>query len=311
MSAPDVVDACSLVYDHDCWERYLRRLAAYAPEYLKVFAHSFTRYFGADPEEFRRQLRHGPDRAVAVLLAGARPPFDLDDHLARRRAAGIVSEIAMGIPGFNERVAAFAAAAPGRIHAWAALSLRGDAAEAVAELKSCLDLGMTGLCIIPFLDGVDVLEPRFAPVFELAAAERLGLWLHSGHHFATARPLDISGWRQLDTLAGRYPELTIVAGHAGWPWVRECVAVASRHDNVMLEFSSHRAKHMPLPGSGWESLLFFAATSLKHKVMFGSSTWVSTVSDEILIDEVRALGLGPEVTENWLHGNARRLLSSR
>lgn len=319
MSDSPVIDACALVYDDDCWRAYLLRLADHAPQYLHVFAESLSHYFGADLESYRHRLRtRGPARAVDVLLHPRRIPFDLDRHLDEKVAQGVVGEVAMGGPAqladgttMNDRVASFAAAAPGRIHAWAGLSLRGDPTAAVAELKHCLDLGMTGLSIIPFLDGVDVTDPRFSAIFELAAAERLPLWLHSGHHFAVTQPLDISSWRQLDLLAGRYPEISIVAGHAGWPWVLETISVASRHDNVFLEISSHRAKHMSARGSGWEPLLRFGPSSMRNKVLFGTSTWVNPVPVKTLAEEVRALDFGGEVTADWLYGNAERMLARR
>ena len=167
---------------------------------------------------------------------------------------------------------------------------------------------MRGFNVIPFLDDVDVTDPVFRSVFELAAGHGLGLWLHTGHHFARRTSADVCTWRHVDVLAARYPQLHIVVGHAGWPWIREMTTVVMRHPNVMLEISSHRPRSMGSAGSGWEPLLHGSRT-LARSVMFGTSTWVNPVPADVLAGELRSLGLSGEVLDLWLHGNAERLLA--
>jgi uncharacterized protein len=315
-----IIDACSLVYDDEGWRAYLDRLARHAPQYLSVFARSFATYFGADQAAYAAVLHNaGAAAAIDILLPAGRKPFDADAYLRERSDQGVVAEIVMGGPGrlregenVNDRVARIAAHSPHRLHPWAGITLRDGVGAAVRELRRCLDLGMTGFNIIPFLDGVDPTDERFAPVFRLADDARLPLWLHTGHHFASAVPADISGWRHVDRLAARYPGITVVAGHAGWPSVLDMLTVAARHENVLLEISSHRPQHMARPGSGWEPLLHYGRGLSRSKIMFGTSTWVNPVPAATLAAEVRALDLGGEgdVAEDWLHGNAARLLGS-
>jgi uncharacterized protein len=315
MTRQDVVDVCSLVYDGECWLNYLERLAVHAPEYLSVFAGSFARFF-AIPQEAWRSALHADGPAGPLRLVAATPrPLDVDAYLEARAAQGVVAEIAMGSPGIladgtrvNERVAALAAASGGRIHAWAGISLR-EAAVAERELRRGIDLGMRGLAIIPFLDDVDVTAPHCARVFDLAAEHRLGLWLHTGHHYARRVPLDVSSWRHLDVLAGRYPELSVVAGHAAWPWVREAVSVALRHGNVYLEISSHRPRSLAGEGGGWEPLLRLGGRPpLRGRVLFGTSTWVNPVPVGDLTRELLDLGLPGQTARAWLSGNALQML---
>jgi predicted TIM-barrel fold metal-dependent hydrolase len=35
-----------------------------------------------------------------------------------------------------------------------------------------------------------------------------------------------------------FPELTIVAGHIGYPWTQEMIAVATKHANVVIDTSA-------------------------------------------------------------------------
>ncbi|MER6641795.1 hypothetical protein [Streptomyces anulatus] len=77
----------------------------------------------------------------------------------------------------------------------------------------------------------------------------------------------------------------------------------ARHPGVVLEFSSHRPRHMSKPGSGWEPLLHHA------RVVFGTSTWVNPGPTGPPADEPAALPLPADVVAAWLSGNAEALVA--
>lgn len=309
------IDMCALVYDRESWGAYFRDLGAQAPAYLRAFGRHMTTVFGADFDAYRRRLDAGDlDAAVDVLVANQPGNVDMAAHLRAMDEQGVAFQVLMGssarLPDgdtVNSHVAALAARAPHRMQAWAGLNL-GDPHAALLELHRCHSLGMCGVTVIAFRDGVEPHDLRCAGVF--AAAERLGLpvWIHTGHHLCTRRPNELSHPRVIDALAGRHPKLRIVAGHGGWPWMQEMISVAQRHPNVFVEFSTHRPSWMARPGSGWEPLLLHGRTTLRRKVMFGTATWVHSVSTRTLIQEVADLGLGEAITHDWLRGNAEQLL---
>jgi hypothetical protein len=235
---------------------------------------------------YRRALASGGPAAASALLLDHAKPFDLGEYLAAREREGVVAEIALGAPGTpNDHVIDLARQAPGRIHAWAGLSLT-DADAALAELRRCLQAGATGVFIAPVLDGIDITHHRFADVLGLAAERHLALYLHTGKHFVRAQPLDITTWRHVDTLASRHPDLRIVCAHAGWPWVLETLLVAARHDNVYLDISGHRPSRMATPGFGWEPLITLGASSLRHRILFGTCTWLTPQPANLLATEI-------------------------
>ena len=43
----------------------------------------------------------------------------------------------------------------------------------------------------------------------------------------------------IDQIAIEFPELRIVAGHIGYPWTQEMVAVATKHENVYIDTSAY------------------------------------------------------------------------
>lgn len=314
-SGGGVVDMCSMPTEPEVCRAYMRRLALEAPSYLRIFAGGWCRTFGADPGAYRQALNEGRLLdAVDILVDGLGDGFALDAYLADLDENGIGHQVLHGVPAafctgsdVNDFLAGLAARAPQRLQAWLGLSLR-DPDEALREVLSCRGRGLRGFTVNPFLDDVDPVDERYTPVFAAAEDLSLPLWLHTGHHFASDRPLDRCSWWHVDRLAVRHPGLDIVVGHAGWPWVRELTAVAQRHRRVHLEISSHRPRHFTVPGSGWEPLMFAGRTTISRKIMFGSCAAIHEEPVSRLVDEVRQLDLGRDVEQAWLSGNARRLL---
>jgi len=310
-----IVDICEVAYDRDCWRAYLGAFAADAPRYLSVFARRLCDQAGADHGRYREMVERDPFSAVDLLVEPGRLDLDADRHVERLRAGGVTRQVVHGgmwkVPDgtVNDRVAASVAGRP-ELRFWAGISLKDAAAAEREVIRAHRELGATGLSIIPFLDDTDILRDEFTPVFAYAEREHLPVWVHCGQNFASARRLDSCGWRHVDRLAGRHPELRIVAGHGGWPWMTEMAAVAQRHRHVYLDSSTHRATAMTAPGYGWEPVLARVEGPLRRKVVFGSTTWVSGRTTGELAGEFTGLGLSEDALSAWLSGNAARLLGA-
>lgn len=309
-----VIDVCEVAYDTECWTAYLGALAAAAPRYLVLFAGRLAARTGRAPGEVAADAARDPAGTAERLAAVLGDGFDIDRHVAALAETGVAHQVLHGGPWpvadgtVNDRVAGYAARHPDRLSAWAGVAL-ADPRAALAEARRALDsLGATGLSVIPFLDGVDPSGPEHAEFWRFAADAGVPVWLHCGQHFRSDVPIDVSAPRVLDRIAGAHPGLVLIAGHGGWPWVAEMLAVAQRHPNVHLEFSSHRPSRMAAPGSGWEALLALGAGPVRDRVMFGSTSWTQARPPAALAAEVAGLGLPDGTVRAWLHGNAERLL---
>jgi len=311
-----VVDVCGVHFDLAGWEAYLLSFAAHAPGYLRKFGARFCDIAGGDPAVYAERLAASSAAAAAYLIecGGFHKPFEA--YEAEVRAEAVSHQILHGWghvgPGGrdpNRYVAECAHRAPDLFSAWAGVSLREPESAARQLESSVKELGHTGLSLTPFLDGVAASDPRCRPVFEKARELGLPVWLHTGQNFNNLASLDLSHIRHADRIAAAFPELVIILGHAGWPWMTEAVALCQRHDNVYVEFSSHRPAHMPQAGSGWAPMLLHAKGAMRRRVMFGSASWVSPKSIRQLAEETRGLPAPADVTRDWLGLNACRALN--
>jgi uncharacterized protein len=185
-----------------------------------------------------------------------------------------------------------------------------DGERALAEVQRAHDeLGLAGLKITPPFFKACTDDEALRPFYALCEERGILLWLHCGTHWRSEFRMDATHPTRLDRVACDFPKLRIIAGHAGWPWVLDAVVVAWRHKHVYLDISAHRPRNFTKSASGWEPLLQFGNTTVRDKVLFGTSWDIVGVPMEQLIKEVRSLPLKPETVSAWLHGNSAGLLA--
>ncbi|WP_157254166.1 amidohydrolase family protein [Nonomuraea typhae] len=305
-----VIDICDGVHDAASWLALLRGLSADAPHFLEFLAGAMSVVAGLDPARTRDQLARDPAQALAALAGG----LAVGDgaHVARLRAAGVRHQVLHGSPyrlpggeSVNDRVAARAARYPDLLRGWCGVDAR-DPAAALAEIDRCVALGMSGVVMLPFAAGVPAGDPAAHVIYRHVADLGLPLWLHCGLNLSRTSPMTTPA--ELDLIAGRYPRMPVVAGHGGWPYVGELVAVMMRQPNVYLDTSGHDPRAMAAAGSGWEPMLLHLRGALRRRVVFGSAAWTHASTQERSIAAVRGLGLEERHARAWLHDNAAALL---
>ena len=179
--------------------------------------------------------------------------------------------------------------------------------KALRQVDDCIEMGFLGLSIQPAFFGMALDEKVLYPIYAKAMENNLLVALHTGINYTSHRPMSGENPILLDNLACDFPDLTIVASHAGWPWITEMVAVARKHPNVFMEFGGLAPKYIGAPGSGWETMFRFMNSVLSKQVLYGTD-W-PTMDHQRTLAEWRALGLKPEVLADVLAGNASTLIS--
>ncbi len=178
--------------------------------------------------------------------------------------------------------------------------------DAVREIRRSYDLGLRGVAVRPFMFGIPPTHPKMYPIYATCVELDIPIWFHLSINYST-QTMDVEKPLYLDVVAQDFPELKIIAGHGGWPWVAEMLAVAWRNPNIYIDIASYDPKYLAMPGSGWEPLLNMGNSILQDRILF-ASTWIfmgKTIQQ--LAEGVRALPLKEEVKEKWLYHNAARL----
>jgi uncharacterized protein len=234
-----------------------------------------------------------------------RPNMAMDAFVDRLSTLGIERAVPFGIS--NDAIAILLRTYPERFLGLARISclhgMRG-----VRELEHRVrQEGFHALGVSALVDCLPASDRRYYPLYAKAAELGIPVRIYASMNYATDRPYDLGHPRHLDQVAMDFPELTIIGGLGGWPWVNEMVALVRRHPNLHVDTSAHRAKYLGQPGSGWEMLMQFGNTLIQDKVLIGISAGLVGQPYETLIQEYLDLPLKDSVKEKWLYRNAARI----
>ena len=233
-------------------------------------------------------------------------PIDLDAFKQLLDDAGI--EKGMVRAATNDATVELVQQHPDKFFGFAMISPY-DGMRGVRELERLVrDGGLSGLSMSPLTELIPVSDRRYYPMFAKAVELDIPVRVYSTMNYGTDRPYDLGHPRNLDQVCVDFPELKLIAGLGGWPWVNDMVALIRRHPNLYVDTSSHRPRHFGTPGSGWEMLMQFGNTVSQDKVMVGISWGQTGLTHEELVQEYLALDLKDAVKEKWLYYNAARVM---
>ena len=226
------------------------------------------------------------------------------ERLTEEADAGAVDRIVLSATAFpgssagNDAVADVVGRFPERLVGCASVDpTRGMAS--VRELRRAVEsLGFRGLKLLPFVYDRPPNDAIYYPLYAACVELDVPVLVLTGHT-AVMRRSELGRPLHLDDVALHFPELTIVAGHAGYPWTDELISLAWKHANLHIDTSGHRPRHLPA------GLLRFLDSYGREKVMFG--TGYPFMDFEGPVTEARALDLRPEALEGYLWGNAARV----
>jgi predicted TIM-barrel fold metal-dependent hydrolase len=247
--------------------------------------------------------------------AAARDWNVLADYYRSRRMGCVVFTVDEKLTGRprvpNEEVAEFAARNSDIAIAFASVDpTRG--AEAVREARAIVGAGgVRGLKLHPPIQQFAPNDRLAYPLYEVFAEARLPVLFHTGHSgIGTGMPggggirLKYGNPMLVDDVAVDFPEMPIILAHPSFPWQDEAISVCLHKPQVYIDLSGWSPKYFS------PTLVQYANTLLKHKVLFGSDypmltpdRWLADFERIAIRDEVRPLilkenavrllGLGP------------------
>jgi predicted TIM-barrel fold metal-dependent hydrolase len=199
----------------------------------------------------------------------------------------------------HDEVAAMCRAHPDRFVGVASANLAEPMA-AVRELRRAVrELGCKALRVVPWLWGLPPDDRRYYPLHAECCELGIPFLTQIGHtgpllSSETGRPIPY-----LEHVLLEFPELVVVGGHVGFPWMNEVLSLAYKFPNFHIDTSAYAAKRYP------RELVDYLRDQGAHRVLFGTNYPMLTPRQAMAgLDE---LGLSPEVRAAFLHDNAARV----
>jgi predicted TIM-barrel fold metal-dependent hydrolase len=199
----------------------------------------------------------------------------------------------------NHEVAETVERHPDRFAGVASVDLTRPVA-AVRELRRAVnDLGFVALRIVPWVWDLPPDDRRYYPLYAACVELDVPFCTQVGHTgplcpSEPGRPIPY-----LDRVLLEFPELVVVGGHVGYPWMDEVISLATKYPNFYVDTSAYVVHRLP------SQLVEFLRGRGRSRVLFGTN-W-PMLSAERCLERSEELGLDREATELFLGGNARRL----
>ncbi len=199
----------------------------------------------------------------------------------------------------NEEVSAQIDAAPDRFRGLATVDL-SDPMQAVRDIRHWVDgERFVGVRVVPWLWDLPPNDRRYYPVYAACIDAGVPFCTQIGHtgplmRSETGRPIPY-----LEDVFLDFPDLVVVGGHVGFPWIDELVSLAIKFPNFYVDTSAYAVHRLP------RDFIEFMKGIGSSRVMFGTN-W-PMLSPGRCLEQLQALGLTEAQEAAFLSGNARRV----
>jgi uncharacterized protein len=198
----------------------------------------------------------------------------------------------------NEEVAAQIEVAPTRFRGLASADLR-DPMGAVRDLRKWVDgKRFVGVRVVPWLWDLPPNDRRYYPIYAACVDLGVPLCTQIGHTGPLRRSECGRLIPYLEDVLIDFPELTVVGGHTGFPWLDELTTLTIKFPNFFVDTSAYTVRRLP-PG-----FVTYMRGIGASRVMFGTN-W-PMIGHAKALEGLDALGVSAEQCDAFLSGNARR-----
>ena len=250
------------------------------------------------------------DRYNDLLDLERKMDFEIDDIIDEMDRNGIDKAVIHAefehgeYRNLNTRVANLVDEYPDRFVGFASVDPR-DGMDAVREVDRCMtDLGLSGLNLQPFVYELDPTDPQYYPLYAKCVEHDVPVGLHTGINYTT-KSFDVGRPISHEQILCDFPDLSVIALHAGWPWIAEATAVARKHPNYYLELGGLAPEYITIE-NGWAPLVAYMKTILQDQVLF--ATDYPVLDQDRVLTQVYGLEIDEEIRDRILGRNAAKLL---
>ena len=196
---------------------------------------------------------------------------DADDHAQAMEPVdaavilGFESRLLGGhIP--HEQIAGYVQRAPDKLMGFAGIDPKAKT-DPVRSPEHALDLGLVGVTVNPAAAGFHPTDTSAMALFEACQHHAVPVLVECGTILARQARMEFARPVLLDEVIREFPDLKLVLGSFGDPWVDEGVALLAKHPNVYADLAGLTAR----PWQLFNALLTAHQLGAMGQVLFGSN----------------------------------------
>jgi uncharacterized protein len=211
----------------------------------------------------------------------------------------------------NDHLASVVAQHPDRIVGTCSVDPITDPAAAVREIERCVTrYGFRAVRLYPTFQHWDPRDESVYPVYRKCIELGMVVQMHMGWTPVTLAAMEYQRPWLLDEVGRKFPELTIVINHLGYPYVDECTCLIARHENFYCEISVWGFLH---PSKIMRMMVDFGSLCSFDRMLYGSGNMFLRTYPKIIgsldavADRYGLPRIPQEAMRKIMGGNACRL----
>lgn len=139
--------------------------------------------------------------------------------------------------------------------------------DAIGQLEAAVSLGLVGICVSPVCQGFHPGHSAAMRVYERCAELALPVFVTMLEPLTTQAELAFARPTAWDEVARDIPNLRIVIGQLGHPWIDETLLLLGKHENVFAVISGVVSR----PWQLYNALMGASSFGVMDKLLFGSA----------------------------------------
>lgn len=286
-------------------------------KYVELFGNTWAKLAGVSNEEFYKRLQTLPQNEVMEdIYEKLKTKFNFANFLDMLDESGITYHAIHNMdygrdkhekPSDHDKVANIIKNNPNRFIAFAGYNPHKGTESIKVVRKAILEQGYKAVVIPPYEHGLSPDDRRYYPLYSLCDELNIPIWIHSSINYYDDVSVSIDHPKNLEKPLMDFKNLKIIAGHGGWPWFNDLLALLLKYENLHLDMSAFRPKYINQPNTGWDMFMYYANNLIQNQIVFGSD-WV-TIGIPIanILSEIEEWDLKSEVREKMMWKNANKL----
>lgn len=173
--------------------------------------------------------------------------------------------------------------------------------------RAITEHGYKAVVIPPYEHGLKADDRRYYPLYALCDELDIPIWIHSSINYFRETSVFLDHPSNLEAPLLDFKNLKIIAGHGGWPWIPDMIAMLLKYENLYVDTSAFRPRYIAEPNTGWDMFMYYANTLIQDKIVFGSDWLTMGMPIKDVISEIEEWPLKDSVREKFYWKNANKL----
>lgn len=183
-----------------------------------------------------------------------------------------------------------------------------DSSKSMRIVRNAITMqGFKGVRINPAKHGVQADHRMYYPLYSLCEEFNIPVWVQSSINFENESSAFIGHPKFLERPLIDFPNLKIIAGHGGWPWLEEMVVLLLKYKNLYVDTSAYTTNPQIHNCSGWNMFIAYADHHLQDQILFGSEWLQLGQPIQNCLDEINNWPVNYETKEKIFWKNAAAL----